>query len=88
MGHQSQFHKLGEIEMAKGISLASSIASFSTQGRFDLYDIRKSNPSLNLIWTIFLFGNKKFLAYPGLTVTVSPIAPNFLTVVVNITFMM
>ena len=61
MGHQSQFHKLGEIEMAKGISQASSIASFSTQGRFDLYDIRKSNPSLNLIWTIFLFGNKKWI---------------------------
>lgn len=61
MGHQSQFHKSGEIEMAKGVSLANSIASFSTQGRFDLYDIRKSNPNLPLTWTIFLFGNKKWI---------------------------
>ena len=43
MGHQSQFHKNGEIEMGKGIFKANSIASFSTQGRYDLYDIRKFN---------------------------------------------
>ena len=61
MGHQSQFHKLGEVEMGKGISKAKSIASFSTQGRYDLYDIRKNNINLPLVWTIFLFGNKKWI---------------------------
>ena len=61
MGHQSQFHKNGEIEMGKGIFKANTIASFSTQGRYDLYDVRKSSPKLPLIWTIFLFGNKKWI---------------------------
>lgn len=61
MGHQSQFHKYGEIEMAKGIFEADSIASFSTQGRYDLYDVRKANPELSLVWTIFLFGNKEWI---------------------------
>ena len=39
--------------MGKGIFKANTIASFSTQGRYDLYDVRKSSPKLLFIWTIF-----------------------------------
>ena len=41
MGHQTQFHKNGEIETALGVEKAKSIAFFSTQGRISLNDIRK-----------------------------------------------
>ena len=53
MGHQTQFHKNGEIETALGVEKAKSIAFFSTQGRISLNDIRKKNKSTNLGWTFF-----------------------------------
>ena len=46
MGHQTQFHKLGEIEVAKGILDVNSVGFFGTQGRMSLDDIRKKNPIL------------------------------------------
>ena len=61
MGHQSQFHKLGETEMAKGISKYGTIGFFSTQSRFDFNYIRKRNKKSMLIWQLFLFGEKKWL---------------------------
>tara|TARA_B100000029_G_scaffold501124_1_gene573949 strand:- start:2060 stop:3106 length:1047 start_codon:yes stop_codon:yes gene_type:complete len=61
MGHQTQFNKTGEIEMAKGVALAKSIAFFGTQGRMSLKDIRKSNKEAKLAWTIFPFGNKNWI---------------------------
>ena len=41
MGHQTQFHKLGEIEVAKGILDVNSVGFFGTQGRMSLDDIRE-----------------------------------------------
>ena len=41
MGHQTQFHKLGEIEVAKGINSVNTIGFFGTQSRMSLDDIRK-----------------------------------------------
>ena len=41
MGHQTQFHKDGEIETAKGISSINSVGVFGTQGRMSLNDVRK-----------------------------------------------
>ena len=41
MGHQSQFHKMGETEIAKGISNYIYSRFFSTQSRFDFDYIRK-----------------------------------------------
>ena len=61
MGHQSQFHKLGETEMAKGISNYGTVGFFSTQSRFDFNYIRKRNKNCLLVWQIFLFGEKKWI---------------------------
>ncbi len=60
MGHQTQFHKDGEIETALGVG-EKSIAFFSTQGRISLDDIRKKNKLTNLGWTIFPFGDEKWI---------------------------
>tara|TARA_B100000945_G_C20425322_1_gene620196 strand:+ start:2090 stop:3169 length:1080 start_codon:yes stop_codon:yes gene_type:complete len=61
MGHQTQFNKKGEIEMAKGLEISNSIAFFGTQNRMSLNDIRKKNKKANLAWTIFPFGNKSWI---------------------------
>ena len=59
MGHQTQFHRDGEIEMCKGVNSSNTISFFSTQGRIALKDIRKKNPNALIGWTIFPFGNRK-----------------------------
>ena len=41
MGHQTQFFKSGEIDMAKGTHLSNTVGFFSTQGRIKLETIRK-----------------------------------------------
>ena len=56
MGHQTQFHKNGETETAKGAEKSSVLSFFGTQGRISLADIRKKNPKLNFGWEIFPFG--------------------------------
>lgn len=61
MGHQTQFHRDGEIEMCKGIKSSNTISFFSTQGRISLKDIRKRNPNALIGWTIFPFGDKKWI---------------------------
>ncbi len=61
MGHQTQFHKLGEIEVAKGVQDINSISFFGTQGRMSLDDIRKKNQKAKIGWTIFPFGNKDWI---------------------------
>ncbi len=61
MGHQTQFHKLGEIEVAKGIELVNTIGFFGTQSRMSLDDIRKHNKKTKLAWTIFPFGDKSWI---------------------------
>ena len=61
MGHQTQFHPKGEIETAKGINEVNSISCFSTQGRMSLNDIRKKNFNASLCWTIFPFGDRKWI---------------------------
>ena len=61
MGHQTQFHKKGEIETAKGVDIVNTVSFFSTQGRMSLKDIRKNNINSKLCWTIFPFGNKNWI---------------------------
>ena len=61
MGHQAQFHKKGEIEMAKGINQLKTIGFFSTQSRYSFEEIREKNKNANMIWQIFLFGSKNWL---------------------------
>ena len=61
MGHQTQFHKDGEIETAKAISSINSVGVFGTQGRMSLNDLRKNNKKTNLCWTIFPFGSLKWI---------------------------
>ncbi|MBH09651.1 MAG: hypothetical protein CMG74_04710 [Candidatus Marinimicrobia bacterium] len=61
MGHQAQFHKFGELEMAKGVNFANSVSFFSTQSRYAFNEIRKKNPNAKMIWQIFLFGNKDWI---------------------------
>ncbi len=57
MGHQTQFHKDGEIEMCKGATNSKIIASFGTQSRMKLDDIKNKNKKSKIIWTIFPFGD-------------------------------
>ena len=61
MGHQTQFHKNGEIETASGVKNVNTISFFSTQGRISLKDIRKKNNKGKLGWTIFPFGDKNWI---------------------------
>lgn len=61
MGHQTQFHKNGEIEMCKGSSNSNIISSFGTQSRMKLDDIRKKNKDAKIIWTIFPFGDLEWI---------------------------
>lgn len=61
MGHQTQFHKKGEIETAKGVNKAKTASFFATQGRMSLDDIRKNNKNSKISWTIFPFGNEKWI---------------------------
>jgi isopentenyl diphosphate isomerase/L-lactate dehydrogenase-like FMN-dependent dehydrogenase len=61
MGHQTQFHKDGEIKTFMGVSSANSISFFSTQGRISLDDIREKNKKGKLGWTIFPFGDKNWI---------------------------
>ncbi len=62
MGHQTQFHREGEIETAKGISSINSVGVFGTQGRMSLDDVRKNNTKTKLCWTIFPFGPLKWVS--------------------------
>ena len=61
MGHQTQFHKNGEIETAAGAKNMNIISFFSTQGRISLNDIRKKNAKTKIGWTIFPFGDKSWI---------------------------
>ena len=62
MGHQTQFHKKGEVETAKGANEANIINFFGTQGRMKLSDIVNNNKSSKLTgWIIFPFGEKKWI---------------------------
>ncbi len=61
MGHQTQFHKNGEIEMAKGAVKEDILSTFTTQGRIDLPDIVKKSKNQKIIWQIFLFGDKNWI---------------------------
>ena len=61
MGHQTQFHKAGEIEMARGASKAQTVAFFGTQSRIKLSEIRKANKDALIGWTIFPFGDKQWI---------------------------
>ena len=62
MGHQTQFHREGEIETAKGISSINSVGVFGTQGRMSLDDVRKNNTKTKLCWTIFPFGSLRWVS--------------------------
>jgi L-lactate oxidase len=61
MGHQTQFHRNGEIETCGGVLKSNLISSFGTQSRMSLDDIRKSNKNAKLTWTIFPFGDLKWI---------------------------
>ena len=61
MGHQTQFHRDGEIETAKAFNNTQRISFFSTQGRMSLKDIRKRNKNAYLGWEIFPFGHTNWI---------------------------
>lgn len=61
MGHQTQWHKNGEIEMARGLNSKKILTFFGTQSRISLKDIRASNKNALLGWEIFPFGNKEWI---------------------------
>lgn len=61
MGHQAQFHKNGEIEMALGIKASNTLGVFSTQSRTSFNEILTKSKNPNLIWQIFPFGDKNWI---------------------------
>lgn len=61
MGHQTQFHKYGEIETAKGARNANILSFYGTQGRMSISDIKNNNKSLSFGWEIFPFGDLNWI---------------------------
>ena len=62
MGHQTQFHKFGEIETAKGAYNANVLNFFGTQSRMKLDEIKSYKPQKKLTgWTIFPFGDREWI---------------------------
>ena len=61
MGHQTQFHKDGEIETAKAFNKKERFSFFSTQGRMHLKDIRLKNKNAYIGWEIFPFGSLSWI---------------------------
>jgi hypothetical protein len=61
MGHQTQFHRFGEIEMARAIKKVDTIGFFSTQSRNSFDDIVNKTNYQNLVWQIFPFGDKRWI---------------------------
>ncbi len=59
MGHQTQFHKNGEIETCDGARKANILSFFGTQSRMKLEQIAKKNDFIG--WTIFPFGDLKWI---------------------------
>ena len=49
MGHQTQFHKNGEIEMSRGSKKYGTLSFFSTQGRIKLSEIKSNSKNNKLI---------------------------------------
>ncbi len=49
MGHQTQFHKLGEIETARGANKANILSFYGTQGRMSINDIKNKSNSTSLV---------------------------------------
>jgi len=61
MGHQTQFHPKGELEIAKGMYNADIIGSFTTQGRHSFDQIIDKYKNINAIWQIFPFGDLEWI---------------------------
>ena len=61
MGHQTQFHKYGEIETSKGCKEYGTLSFFSTQGRTNLDEIKSKSKNNKLVWEIFPFGDKSWI---------------------------
>ncbi len=61
MGHQTQFHKRGEIETTIGLKNINIPITFTTQGRTTLNEIRNYSVPKKLIWQFFLFGDKSWI---------------------------
>ena len=61
MGHQTQFHKNGEAELALGTKSEKILLCFSTQGRMSLKRIKKNFPNGKYIWDFFPFGPRKWI---------------------------
>ena len=59
MGHQTQFHKYGEIETCDGAKKANILSFFGTQSRMKLEQIARKNNFIG--WTIFPFGDLKWI---------------------------
>ena len=61
MGHQTQFHPLGEEATAAAITKTQNLGFFSTQGRVSFEKLKTKNQNGNLIWQIFPFGDKNWI---------------------------
>ncbi len=61
MGHQTQFHPLGESAMAAALNKGGHLGFFSTQGRTSFDTLSNNNPHTNLVYQIFPFGDKDWI---------------------------
>ena len=62
MGHQTQFHRLGEIETANGANKIKILSFYGTQSRMKLDQISSNKLNKSLIgWTIFPFGDLQWI---------------------------
>lgn len=61
IGHLTQFHKNGEGELARGIQEYNGIYTVSNMSRLSLNEIRSMAPKVNLIFQLYICGNKKWI---------------------------
>jgi len=61
VGHLTQFHKDGEGELARGVQEFNGIYTVSNMSRLSLNDIRSMAPRVNLIFQLYICGNKKWI---------------------------
>tara|TARA_B110000977_G_C11083900_1_gene493891 strand:- start:2469 stop:3479 length:1011 start_codon:yes stop_codon:yes gene_type:complete len=61
VGHLTQFHKDGEGELARGVENYNGIYTVSNMSRLSLNEIRSMAPKVNLIFQLYICGNKKWV---------------------------
>ncbi len=61
LGHLTQFHEDGEIELAMGMQNVDTLLCISTQTRIKLSEIKRSAPKSRLMWQVYFYGDRSWV---------------------------